>query len=135
MAFAETRTARVVEQGSCGVKITLAGTVYAGDALGYSSGWKLSASATTIQPLLIAGQDGVSGDVITAYPVAVVKVITTVANVATVGQKVALSDAGAYQAAGSGLPDVGFVKSVGPDSLSAILILQPSSPQLAVIRA
>lgn len=49
-------------------KITLAGTVIAGDVLGYSSGWKraLATVGTAIQGKLVALEDGVSGDVIEA---------------------------------------------------------------------
>ena len=45
-------------------KITLAGTCVAGDALGYSSGWKraLATVGTAIQAKLIALEGGVSGD-------------------------------------------------------------------------
>jgi hypothetical protein len=47
-------------------KITLSGTVIAGDLLGYASGWKraLATVGTAIQGKLIALQPGVSGDVI-----------------------------------------------------------------------
>src|SRR3990170_4354594 len=47
-------------------KIPLSGTVIAGDAIGYSSGWKraLATVGTAIQAKLIALEGGVSGDVI-----------------------------------------------------------------------
>jgi hypothetical protein len=135
MAFLETRTERRVLEGICPVKITLAGAVKAGDCLGYDSGWKLSASATAIQPLLVAGEDGASGELIAAYPLAVVEAVTTAANVATVGEKVALKDDGCYQAAGAGLPDVGYVASIGADNLSAIIVVNPQVPQLTVVRS
>jgi hypothetical protein len=50
------------------VKITLSGTVVTGDILGYSSGWKraLATTGTAIQGLLIAMENGVSGDEISA---------------------------------------------------------------------
>jgi len=135
MAFAETRQDRKILEGIAPVKITLAGAVKAGDCLGYDSGWKLSASETTIQPLLVAGEAGATDDVITAYPLAVVEAINIEANVATVGEKVALADDGSYQAAGTGLPDVGHVASIGADSLSAILFLCPMAAQLTVVRS
>ena len=45
-------------------KVTLSGTVAAGDLIGYSSGWKraLATVGTAIQAKLIALEDGVSGD-------------------------------------------------------------------------
>src|SRR3990170_8888246 len=47
-------------------KLTLSGTVIAGDLIGYSSGWKraLATVGTAIQTKLIALEGGVSGDVI-----------------------------------------------------------------------
>jgi len=135
MAFEETRQDRKILEGIAPVKITLAGAVKAGDCLGYDSGWKLSASATIIQPLLVAGEDGASGDVITAYPLAVVEAVTTSGNAATVGETVALKDDGCYQAAGVGLPDVGCVASIGSDSLTAILFLCPMVAQETVVRS
>lgn len=47
-------------------KLTLSGTVIAGDCIGYSSGWKraLATVATAIQTKLIALEGGNSGDVI-----------------------------------------------------------------------
>jgi len=74
MAFSDPGTGRIIEQGEGLVKITLAEAVKAGDILGYSSGWKraLATTGTAIQGRLVAGEDGVSGDVITAYRRAVV---------------------------------------------------------------
>lgn len=64
---------RIVE-GHGPVKITLAGTAVRGDLLGYSSGWKraLATTGSVVQAELVAGEDGVSGDIITAFAVAVV---------------------------------------------------------------
>jgi len=47
-------------------KVTLSGTVAAGDVLGYNSGWvrALATVGTAIQGKLIACESGVSGDVI-----------------------------------------------------------------------
>ncbi len=54
-------------------KITLAGTVLAGDALGYASGWKqaLATAGTAIQTELIALEGGDSGDEIEVAATAV----------------------------------------------------------------
>ena len=74
MAFSDPGTGRIVEQGEGLVKITLAEAVKAGDILGYSSGWKraLATTGTAIQGRLVAGEDGASGDEVTAYRRAVV---------------------------------------------------------------
>ncbi|MBI2831804.1 MAG: hypothetical protein HYX79_06070 [Chloroflexi bacterium] len=74
MAFSDPGKGRVIEQGEGLVKITLAEACKAGDILGYSSGWKrsLATVGTAIQGRLVAGEDGASGDVITAYRRAVV---------------------------------------------------------------
>lgn len=74
MAFSDPGKGRIVEQGEGLVRITLAEAVKAGDILGYSSGWKraLATSGTAIQGRLVAGEDGESGDEITAYRRAVV---------------------------------------------------------------
>jgi len=137
MAFAETRgSGRRLLQGVAPVEVTLAETVYVGDPLGITSGtWVLSAHTSAEEPILIAGVGGASGDIITAYPMAIVEVITTATNKATVGEKVALSDVGAYKAAAATHPDVGFVASIGSDSLTAILFLCPMAAQLTVVRA
>ncbi len=74
MAFSDPGMERIIEQGSGLVKVTLAEACRAGDILGYSSGWKraLATVGTAIQGRLVAGEDGASGDVITAYRRAVV---------------------------------------------------------------
>ncbi len=74
MAFSDPGKGRIIEQGEGLVKITLAEACKAGDVLGYSSGWKraLATVGTAIQGRLVAGEDGASGDVITAYRRAVV---------------------------------------------------------------
>jgi len=55
-------------------KVTLAGTVLAGDAIGYATGWKraLATVGTAIQTELIALESGVSGDVIEVSETAVI---------------------------------------------------------------
>ena len=59
-------------------KITLAGTVIAGDCLGYATGWKraLATAGTAIQGKLIALQGGVSGEVIEVTREAVISGFT-----------------------------------------------------------
>ena len=78
MAFSDPGTGRIIEQGEGLAKITLAEACKAGDILGYSSGWKraLATVGTAIQGRLVAGEDGASGDVITAYRRAVVSEYT-----------------------------------------------------------
>jgi len=63
----------VVENAEFPMQITLAAAVKAGELLGYSSGWVKSnaAAGTAIAAELIAGQNGVIGDKITAYRSAV----------------------------------------------------------------
>jgi len=137
MAFAETRTAggREILETSEPVLILLAELVFSGDCLGYSSGWIRSAAATGEHPLLVALDDGAIGDYIKASQMAVVKVTTTATNVAGVGDIVALSDTGDYQVASAGLPDVGFVASIGDDDLSATMVICPQVQQLTSVRA
>ncbi len=74
MAFSDPGTGRVIEQGEGAVRVMLAEDCKAGDVLGYSSGWKraLATAGTAIQGRLVAGEDGASGDEITAYRRAVV---------------------------------------------------------------
>ncbi len=74
MAFSDPGMGRIIEQGEGLVRITLAEGCKAGDILGYSSGWKkaLATVGTAIQGRLVAGEDGASGNVITAYRRAVV---------------------------------------------------------------
>lgn len=59
---------RTIKDASGKCRITLAGTVSAGDILGYSSGWKraLATVGTAIQGKLVALESGVSGDEIVA---------------------------------------------------------------------
>ena len=137
MAFLETSRNRVLKEGVCPVKVTLEEAVQMGDPLGISAtpGWVLSASATVEQPVLIAGEKGAVGQTIVAYLVAIVECKNLLANKATLGEKVAVTDTGLYAAAGVGLPDVGFVASVDADSLGCVLFLNPTAPQLTVVRS
>jgi len=74
MAFSDPGKGRIIEQGDGLVSVTVAEAVKAGDVLGYSSGWKraLATVGTAIQGRLVAGEEGASGDVVTAYRRAVV---------------------------------------------------------------
>ena len=69
MAFADAATSATIYYGESPASIILAGTVTKGDALGYSGGWKraLATTGTAIQMRCTAGEDGVSGQSITAY--------------------------------------------------------------------
>lgn len=74
MAFADAQTGGKVTAHGPIFKITIAGTVSVGDALGYSSGWKraLATVGSVVQGRLVALEDGVSGDVISATGEAIV---------------------------------------------------------------
>jgi hypothetical protein len=127
MAFAETVVDRIIVRGIAPVDITLAGTVNVGDPLMYSSGWKLSASSGSDATLLVALDKGVSGQVIKAAPIAVIQCTNTAPNVGTVGEIVSVDDNGAYESAASNTQDVGFVTSIGSDSLSTtICVIAPA---------
>lgn len=73
MAFADSRP-RTVRMGRPRLKVPLSGTVYKGDLIGYSSGWKQADADGSIRAEYIAGEDGVSGDEITVYEVAEIAV-------------------------------------------------------------
>ena len=146
MAFAETRAAtspRLIKDAAGIMDVTITSTatseiILCGDLLGVdypNKEWTLSAGTTFEHPTMIALEDAYSGDTIKAALMAIVEVVTTSTNAATVGEVAALSDAGAYQVAGGGLPDVGFVVSVGGDSLSAVMVICPAIPRLTTQRA
>ena len=66
---------RTILEGICPVRIALSDTVEVGDLIGISSSTWVRALATTggvVHARMVAGQSGVSGDVIVAYPFAVV---------------------------------------------------------------
>jgi len=73
MALTDNTTGgRIVDGLHNAIRITLADTVEVGDMLGYSTGW-VRALATTpnqVDARLVAGQSGISGDVIAAYAIA-----------------------------------------------------------------
>lgn len=137
MAFLETASQRVIHQGEGPVKVVLEGAVASGDPIGISAtpGWVLSADAAVEQPVLVAGEPGVAGDTITAYMMATLRVVTTLTNVATVGEKVSVGDTGLYMAATADYPDVGFVYAIDTTaSLWADLLVFPVAAQLTVAR-
>ncbi len=79
MALTDNTTGgRIILQGIAPVQITLADTVEVGDMLGYSSGWvrALATTGSVVDARLVAGQAGVSGDIIIAYPFAVIGGLT-----------------------------------------------------------
>ena len=69
MAYGDSQTDGKIIFGKGEATIELAGTVVVGDALGYSDGWKraLATAGSVIQLRCAAGEDGVSGQKITAY--------------------------------------------------------------------
>ena len=73
MAFADSAV-RTILAASGPLKVTLAGTVSEADPIGYDSGWQraIASSSAPIAALLVAGEEGLSGDVITAYQSAVI---------------------------------------------------------------
>jgi len=117
MAFVDASTSRKVLEGVCPVKITLAEAVSAGDPLKYSSGWKLATNESGKPAVLIAGEDGASGDIITAYGMAVIEFTHTLANVPTEGEQIAVADTGIYAPDGTGLQDIGYIVNIDADSL------------------
>ena len=69
MALTEPTAGRTIDEAAFAIKLTLAEACKRGDLLGYSSGWKraLATVGTAIQARFVAAEDGVSGDVITAF--------------------------------------------------------------------
>jgi hypothetical protein len=69
MAFADAQAGGKILYGETPAQIVLAGTVSTGDALGYNAGWvrALATTANVVQIRAVAGQDGVTGETITAY--------------------------------------------------------------------
>lgn len=98
MAFAEpTDGARIVMEGKNPHKVTLNGTVQPGDPLAISSNEYVRADASdaTKEPIAIAGEYGLDGDIITAYESAVIDFGSGCT--ATIGDTLYLSDtAGDY---------------------------------------
>ena len=69
MAFVDAQANAIIKKGISPAIIKLAGTVTKGDAVGYSSGWKraLATAGSVVQMRCVAGEDGVTGQEITAY--------------------------------------------------------------------
>ncbi len=120
MALVDASTSRRVLQAWGPVKITLAGTVAPGDPIKYSTGWKVATNESGKPAILIAGQSGVSDEIITAYVAAIVELTHTAANVPTMGQIIAVADSGGlYTSASAGLQDIGYIMEIGSDSLTS----------------
>jgi hypothetical protein len=95
MAYTDNTTGgRVIMQGILPCTITLGESCEVGDLLGVSTGWKraLATAGSTIDPVLVAGDKGATGDIITAYPAAVIGGISG----ATAGGTVYLAEAALY---------------------------------------
>ena len=117
MAFVDAGTSRKILEGMLPMKITLAGAVVAGDPIMYSTGWKKAANTSGKPAVLIAGEDGAVGDVITAYGMAIVECAHTAANKPTEGEQIAVADTGIYAPDGAGLQDIGYVVGIDADEL------------------
>jgi len=126
MAFTDASTARRVIEGVLDAEITLAGDVSEGDPLMYNSGWKLSTNVSGKEAILIAGNTGVSGDVITAYGAAKIELTHTNALKPTMGQLIAVADTGLYDDAGSELQDIGHIVEIDDDGLHSRAIVYPA---------
>lgn len=74
------------------VQVTLGGTVKRGNLLGYNSGWVVADDSSGYAAVLIALNDGVSGDVIEVCRAAVISGVTG----ATAGAKVYLGESGEF---------------------------------------
>ena len=122
MAFVDKGTSRKILEGMCPVKITLAGAVVAGDPIKYDSGWKKAANTSGKPAVLIAGEDGAVGDVITSYGMAVVECAHTAANKPTMGEQIAVDDTGIYAPDGAGLQDIGYVVGIDADELHSQIL-------------
>jgi len=123
MAFVDKGTSRKVLEGMLPTKITLAGAVVAGDPIMYSTGWKKALNTSGAPAVLIAGEDGASGDVITAYGMAIVECAHTSANVPTMGEQIAVADTGIYAPDGTGLQDIGYVVGIDADELHSQILV------------
>ena len=130
MAFVDTGTSRKVLEGMLPIKVTLAGAVVAGDPLMYSTGWKKAANTSGKPAVLIAGEDGASGDIITAYGMAIIECAHTAANVPTMGEQVAVADAGIYAPDNTGLQDIGYVVGIDSDELHSRILVSGMTVEL-----
>jgi len=123
MAFVDKGTSRKILQGMCPIKITLAGAVVAGDPIMYSTGWTKALNTSGAPAVLIAGEDGAAGEVITAYGMAIVECAHTAANKPTMGEQIAVADTGIYAPDGTGLQDIGYVVGIDADNLHSQILL------------
>ena len=123
MAFVDKGTSRKVLEGMLPMKITLAGAVVAGDPIMYSTGWKKALNTAGAPAVLIAGEDGAIGDIITAYGMAIVECAHTAANVPTMGEQIAVADTGIYAPDGTGLQDIGYVVGIDSDELHSQILV------------
>ena len=130
MAFVDTGTSRKVLEGMLPIKVTLAGAVVAGDPLMYSTGWKLAANTSGKPAVLIAGEGGAIGDIITAYGMAIIECAHTAANVPTMGEQVAVADAGIYAPDNTGLQDIGYVVGIDSDELHSRILVSGMTVEL-----
>jgi hypothetical protein len=87
MAFADTAV-RTILYGSLPVPVLLAGTVHKGAPLAYSAGFVEADANAALPALLVAAEDGISGQTITAYESALLEGVTG----GTPGNPVFLSD-------------------------------------------
>jgi len=123
MAFVDKGTSRKILEGMCPMKITLAGAVVAGDPIMYSTGWKKALNTSGAPAVLIAGEEGASGDIITAYGMAIVECAHTAANKPTMGEQIAVADTGIYAPDGTGLQDIGYVVGIDADELHSQILV------------
>ena len=123
MAFVDAGTSRKILEGMLPIKITLAGAVVAGDPIMYSTGWKKAANTSGAPAVLIAGEDGAIGDVITAYGMAIVECAHTADNVPTMGEQIAVADTGIYAPDDTGLQDIGYVVGIDSDELHSRILV------------
>ena len=123
MAFVDAGTNRKILEGMLPMKITLAGAVVAGDPIKYSSGWKKATNESGKPAVLIAGEDGASGDIITAYGMAIIECAHTVANKPTEGEQIAVGDTGLYAPDGTGLQDIGYIVGIDSDELHSQVLV------------
>lgn len=123
MAFVDAGTNRKILEGMLPMKITLAGAVVAGDPIMYSSGWKKAANTSGAPAVLIAGEDGAVGDIITAYGMAIVECAHTAANKPSMGEQIAVADTGIYAPDGTGLQDIGYVVGIDSDELHSQILV------------
>ena len=122
MAFVDAGTSRKILGGMLPMKIPLAGAVVAGDPIMYSTGWKKALNTSGAPAVLIAGEDGASGDIITAYGMAIVECAHTAANKPVVGEQIAVGDTGIYAPDGTGLQDIGYIVGTDSDELHSQLL-------------